>query len=151
MSPYRFVWLGGSLVIGLSGCGGSSQALERRMAELETQLTHAQNENDRLAERVGSLELERAAKGQQPVVTDEPAVLERPPLKVIRMDPKNGTDSTGQPGAGATPSAEKEAVPADNPQIESSSEPAPDPKRPVLRMRGNKGGFRQGSGQPPPS
>jgi hypothetical protein len=147
MSFFRLSCLTGpALSVALAGCAGKSQALEKRLADLETQLTQVQNENDRLVERVGSLELQRAAAPPpQPAASDEPTVLERPPLKVIRVDPNQARAQTEQ-------DAERQSTPAAGPDADSPSpEPPLDPKRPVLRLRGNKGGFRQGSGQPPRS
>jgi len=133
-----------ALSVALAGCAGKSQALEKRLADLDTQLTQVQNENDRLAERVGSLELQRAAApAPQAAASDEPTVFERPPLKIIRVEP--------QARAATEQDAERQGTPAAAPDTSQSPEPAADPKRPVLRLRGNKGGFRQGSGQPPRS
>jgi hypothetical protein len=132
-----------ALALALAGCAGKSQALEKRLADLEAQLTQVQNENDRLTERVGSLELQRATPPQpQAAASEEPAVIERPPLKVIRMEPQ--ARATEQ-------DAERQGTPAAR-DVEPQAPDGPaDPKRPVLRLRGNKGGFRQGSGQPPQS
>jgi len=147
MSFFRLLSVAGPAVcVVLAGCGANNQALERRLTELETQLTHAQNENDRLAERVGSLELERAARPPQPTSSDEPTVLERPPLKVVRMDPSQARAATEEADA------ERQKPASAGPDSEApSAEAPPDPKRPVLRLRGNKGGVRQGSRQPPQS
>lgn len=145
MPLFRLVFVAlPALSVAFAGCAGKSQALEKRLADLDTQLTQVQNENDRLAERVGSLELQRAAAPPpQAAASEEPAVIERPPLKVIRVEP--------QARAVTEQDAERQGTPASGPDTSQSPEPAADPKRPVLRLRGNKGGFRQGSGQPPRS
>jgi hypothetical protein len=132
-----------ALTLLLAGCAGKSQAVEKRLADLEAQLTQVQNENDRLSERVGSLELQRAATPQpQPAASEEPSVIERPPLKVIRVEPQARATERDAERQSIPAAADVEPQPPDGPA---------DPKRPVLRLRGSKGGFRQGSGQPPQS
>jgi hypothetical protein len=105
-----------------------------------------QNDNDRLGERLTSLELARTAMAAAPAppAADEAPVLERPPLKVIRMGPgqpageraSDGADPESKDGAGT----EEKPIPG--------AEPRREPARPVLRMRGKRGGVRQASGQP---
>jgi hypothetical protein len=65
------------------GCSSGKQSLEQRLGALEQQVLALQNDNDRLSERLGSVELPGPpARQEQPAES-----IERPPLKVVRLEP----------------------------------------------------------------
>jgi hypothetical protein len=113
-----------------TACGSEADAHKKRVRELEEELTRLQNGQDRLDERVASLELSRAAPeeassspgkaGNEASEQPEAAHLERPPLKVFKLAPAGN-------GGSATPPAVEEPSPAE----EESGE-----ARTVIRGRG---------------
>jgi len=112
------------------GCGSGSDAAKKQLARLNEEVIRLQNDNDRLADRVAALELgaetERARVEPAPLGPD---VVERPPLKVIRVDPASPSRSTEpSPESGSTPS-----------EAGSGEEGSPAGARPVIRMRGKTG------------
>jgi hypothetical protein len=120
--------------LGALGCGSGKDALEKRLASLQEELVAVQNSNDRLAERLMVLEMRQAqAPSAAPARRDTPAepaedsgVIERPPLKVVRLAP------------GAKPQAEG-PEPA-----EEAEETGP---RPVIRDLGSGKKARQRAAQ----
>lgn len=126
-----------SVLAGLAalGCGSGKDALEKRVASLQEELVAVQNSNDRLAERLAALEIRQAqspaparARAAAPAASDEAEapegqdVIERPPLKVVRLAPGSQAQ-----GAGTDPA-------------EESEDSAP---RPVIRDLGSGKKFRE--------
>jgi hypothetical protein len=110
-------------------CGGANRdAMEKRVANLQDELTRLQNTNDRLAERVQALEIVgmRTPRAPEPAAAAEPEEtrVARPVLKVVKLAPGAG----GAPVAAAEPEAEPGPAPAE--------EPGP---RPVIKDHGAKG------------
>jgi len=122
------------LLLGILGCGKDHDATEKRLHQLQDELTRLQNSNDRLEERVTSLELTRAPPSgatAQPVPDAAEQTVERPPLKVVRLGPE-------QPKA---PSSEESARAAKGEASEPASEPAPpgdDSPRTLIRGQGSR-------------
>lgn len=95
------------------GCGSDKDSMEKRLATLQEDLIAVQNDNDRLSERLAALEMRQsrarpAAPAPASEAPAEPATLERPPLKVIKLAP-------GSQPAAPEPAAEAEA-PDDGPR-----------------------------------
>ncbi|MCA9593009.1 MAG: hypothetical protein KC776_06845 [Myxococcales bacterium] len=106
----------------LAGCGSNKDNVEKRLSELRDEIVRLQNNQDRLAERVMAVEL---ARMQEPAAKPKAAAaerVERPPLKVIRLEPD------APAAAPREPSAE-----------EKSQDDASDAPRPVIRVRGKQG------------
>ncbi len=132
MSLHRYASRSGFLALVavaalLSGCGGSSKnAVEKRLGDLREEITRLQNSQDRLAERMMAMEIQRQQDTTRASAPAAPAAgprMERPPLKVIRLEP-------GQPaGAPAAPAADE--VPA--------TEDDEKGQRPVIKLRGKQG------------
>ncbi|MBK7585988.1 MAG: hypothetical protein IPI67_38105 [Myxococcales bacterium] len=108
-------------------CGGSNRdALEKRVATMQEELTRVQNTNDRLAERMQALEIigmrgQRTAEAPSQPAEPEETRVARPTLKVVKLGP----------GAAAAP-AEPEAE-----EAPAAEEKGP---RPVLKEYGAKPG-----------
>lgn len=117
-----------ALVAGLTaGCGGGSRdAMEKRLAELREDITRLQNSQDRIAERMMAMEIQRqqdGARAAAPAPATSARPVERPPLKVIRLEP-------GQPGGPAAPT---ETAPVAEPEDDDKGD------RPVIKLRGKQG------------
>lgn len=110
-----------------AGCGGSNRdAMEKRVANLQDEITRLQNTNDRLGERVQALEItsmrpRAPAADAAAAAESEESRVARPALKVVKLGP-------GQPAPGAAPAAEPEPEP-----VEEETGP-----RPVIKDHGAK-------------
>ena len=123
------MWLLATLVLG--GCSGDREAMEKRVKQLEEELTRIQNSHDRIDERVTAVELNGHALATQARAeidqeSGEPARLERPPLKIVKLAPRPDPRG-GEPG------------PVDQNGTEASEPATPEEPagpRPVIRGRG---------------
>jgi hypothetical protein len=116
------------------GCNNDKDALEKRVVSLQEELIAVQNSNDRLAERLAALEVRQAqfpaparvraaaAAPEDETPAEAEGVIERPPLKIVRLAP-----SSQAPGPSADPA-------------EESDDSAP---RPVIRDLGSGKKFRE--------
>ncbi len=108
-----------------AGCGGANRdAMEKRVANLQDEVTRLQNTNDRLGERVQALEItsmhpRAPTAAAAPAAEAEESRVARPALKVVKLGP-------GQSAPSAEPVAEPEPEPA-----EEESGP-----RPVIKDHG---------------
>jgi hypothetical protein len=86
-SPYALVGLGIFSAV-LSGCASEGDALDKRFAKLQEELTRVQSETDRMAERLDAVELRQATAPQKEerVASAAPETLSRPKLKVVRVE-----------------------------------------------------------------
>jgi hypothetical protein len=83
------------LVLGLLsacvlGCSSDKNGLEKRVSTVQEELVALQNANDRLSERLMAIEMQRMqspAAAQAESAAPVTSVIERPPLKVVRMGP----------------------------------------------------------------
>ncbi|HEY3234935.1 MAG TPA: hypothetical protein VGJ84_09460 [Polyangiaceae bacterium] len=98
-------------------CSSQAPELRRQVNSLEGELRRIQGENDRLEERVSTLEQHLTARGKRAGATSESPT---PPLKVVRLDPDTSTHESIQ-----------EPTPAD-----SSTED--DGPRALIRGRGDR-------------
>lgn len=112
------------------GCSSGLDGVEKRLSAMREEITALQNQNDRLVERMDALEVKQAraeAKSKAPVASE--ATTERPPLKVVRLEPgaEPGAPQTGDVAAG-----------------EAADDPSP---RTVIRGRGSNVEGRLASGE----
>lgn len=121
-----------TLLPAVFGCASSSDAVEKKLASLREEIQKLQNENDRMNERIEAIELRQAREevkaaeaktSEEKAAKDEPAVVTRPPLKVLRLSPEGKEDA----GAAGGPAADT----------------AP---RPLLKGQGKDLELRQGGG-----
>ncbi len=111
--------------LAVAGCGGSSKdSLEKKVRGLQDEVTRLQNSQDRVAERLQSLEIQTLRDkpaAANAAAKEEPTAIVRPPLKVVKLVP-------GTPSGDSAPS---EASPPP-PQDDDGG------NRPVLRDYGEK-------------
>ncbi|MBE7485032.1 MAG: hypothetical protein HS104_34320 [Polyangiaceae bacterium] len=136
--------------------GGNKETLEKRVANLQEELTRVQNTNDRLAERVQALEIvgmrapkaaPEAAPEAAPAAEPGSERVARPTLKVVKLAP-GATAPAGEPEA-ETPAAEDEKGP--RPVIKDHGVRAPAwAKPPAPRATGAPMGQNAGARRPAP-
>ena len=113
------------VLLAASGCGGSERdAMRKRMSSLQDEVNLLQNTVDRLEERLAAVEMQERARPAIPAsnASEGAGTIERPRLKVIRLEP-------GAETGGAGPSQPSETGP--------DREPADEP-RPVIRGAGDR-------------
>ena len=135
-SPHpRFLWVSLLMALGgLSACAGNHDALAKRVASLQTDLTLLQKHSDRLEERLEALEMRKAspAAGSGAVASDSASTsLERPRLLVVKLEPGDETQKTSNDAGSAVLRPE-----------ESAADQSP---RPVIRVYGSRGDVDLGS------
>jgi hypothetical protein len=113
-------------IAGVAGCSGERDALQKRVTALQEEVTLLQNSQDRLEERLAALELRESqmAERSAQAAPSTPPTVERPRLKVIKVDP----DSAAAPAPQGT-----SVPPAPQPEGEGSDSP-----RPVIRGTGTR-------------
>ena len=113
-------------VVGAAGCSGERDALNKRVLALQEEVTLLQNSQDRLEERLAAIELRQSQMAEGPAQTapSAPRTMERPRLKVIRVEP----DSAHAPPTQGSPTPRA-------PQPEDSESDTP---RPVIRGTGTR-------------
>jgi hypothetical protein len=86
-SPSRAL-LGLALVLPVFGCASEGEALEKRLAKLQEEVTRVQSQTDRMAERLDAVELRQATapRADERVAKAEPTTVARPKLKVVRVE-----------------------------------------------------------------
>ena len=113
-SPLSLLGLFTLLFPAISGCATSSDAIEKKLSSLRDEIQKLQNENDRVSERLEAIELRQAraeAKGAEvKTAREEPGVVTRPQLKVLRLSPE-GTSEEGQAEPATAPAAGSDSAP----------------------------------------
>ena len=111
---------------GVAGCGGAdSDALKKRVASLQDEVTLLQNAQDRLEERLAAVEMRAQEAAERPAKAEHKAgTFERPRLKVIKVKP--GVEGP-EPATG--PAASPDNPPGGDEQ---------DGPRPVIRGTGEE-------------
>lgn len=92
-----------------SGCASEGDALDKRFAKLQEELTRVQSQTDRMAERLDAVELRQAATPKPDegrVASAEPTTQTRPKLKVVRVE-----------ADGEVPSDESQVPADDGPRV----------------------------------
>ena len=111
-----------SASLGTSACGGGdADAMKKRIASLQDEMTLLQNDVDRLEERLAAVETRPPVQPSAGAREQASGTLERPRLKVIKLGP-------GASPATARPTTEE---PVSEP--EDTDEP-----RPVIRGSGDR-------------
>lgn len=135
------------------GCGGGNrEALEKRVAGMQDELTRLQNTNDRLAERVQALEIV-GMRASKPAAAAEPAAepeerVARPNLKVVKLAPGNATAAPEPEPAAEEPAPAEEKGP--RPVIKDYGARPPAVVRPLPRAPGAPLGQNAGAPRPAP-
>lgn len=100
------------LPLGLLACGHGKDAADRRFDELGSQIRSLQADQDRLAERVETLEAEavrREESAQRAEGADVPPE-RRQRLRVVRVSPDDGVDQEDVPPADEAPGGQPRPV-----------------------------------------
>jgi hypothetical protein len=129
----------------LAGCGSGRDAMEKRLVSLQDEVTHLQNSNDRLAERLQAIEIQGINARKQPEkagVEPEDTRVVRPELRVVKVAPGGGG---GEEAAAPEPEAAAEDG-TPRPVLRDYGKP-PAPAWAVPRARGAAMG-QTGSGAP---
>ena len=102
------------------GCGKDHDVTEKRLRQLQDELTRLQNSSDRLEERLTAVELSRAQSAPvQTASNAAPETLERPPLKVVRLGPEQPKAQPSEPEPSRTPASEPSSgSPSEPPAVE---------------------------------
>jgi hypothetical protein len=77
------------VVSALTGCASEGDALDKRFAKLQEELTRVQSQTDRMAERLDAIELRQATAPKpdaEKVASAAPTTVSRPKLKVVRVE-----------------------------------------------------------------
>jgi hypothetical protein len=93
------------LVVFAAGCSSEKDGVEKQLSKLQDQLRHLQSETDRMGERLDAVE-SRQATASRPAeerVANNGSTLERPKLKVVRMEPGDEAAADDAPETGAPP------------------------------------------------
>lgn len=100
------------LLCSTQGCASDKQHLEKQLSKLEDQVRHLQSETDRMGERLDAVEARNTAASHyaEERVAANAAIVTRPKLKVVRVEPGADEPSDDVPEA---PPAEAEAPDAD--------------------------------------
>ncbi|HEX6766041.1 MAG TPA: hypothetical protein VF103_11200 [Polyangiaceae bacterium] len=120
-----FSTLVGLAISSLSGCASEGDALEKRLAKLQEDLTRVQSQTDRMAERLDAVELRQATAPQKEerVASAAPATVSRPKLKVVRVEADGEVaDETAENGP-ADDTGPRVVIQGEGKSVESRSVP----------------------------
>jgi outer membrane murein-binding lipoprotein Lpp len=119
------------LTLGLvGGCAGESDALKARVKALSDEVLRLQNQHDRMEERLAAMESDRSAPTPTAPEASAGTPSERPPLRVVKLEPGQAASAPPVPG--------------------EAPEPPEDPSRPVIKVDGSaRGGKRAFEGVRP--
>jgi hypothetical protein len=111
----------------LLGCGsGETDALKRRVAALREEVSMLQNGVDRLEEQLAAVQARQAALAERPPTSTDsgsPALLQRPRLKVVKVQPGSEQAAPEQgPAREPEPPAEADDADASRPVIRGTGE-----------------------------
>lgn len=136
-------WLGYAGLLGL-GLGCSSQSLEtkRQLETLNERMLILQNDRDRLVERVDALEAQVVKPKREPDELADSVSPERPPLRVVHLEPATaGGGGQGEIKPEATSAEDGEGGLADGSGVNAVPVAPPEPKV-VLYGEGTSSGMR---------
>jgi hypothetical protein len=114
-------------LFGASGCASEGDALDKRFAKLQEELTRVQSQTDRMAERLDAIELRQASAPKQDegrVASAAPTTVSRPKLKVVRVE-ADGEVLPDESQAPADDAGPRLIIQGEGKSIESRSLPAP--------------------------
>jgi hypothetical protein len=123
-SPFALAGLG-ALSLSLAACASEGNALDKKLAKLQEELTRVQSQTDRMAERLDAMELRQAteARAEERVAAAAPQ-LSRPKLKVVRVE-SDGEPAMDQAvdGAPADDSGPRVVIQGEGKSLETRSVP----------------------------
>jgi hypothetical protein len=107
------------------GCASEGQALEKRLAKLQEDVTRIQGENDRMTERLDAVELRQAtaARQEERVATAEPTTITRPKLKIVHVEADDAPVADAVDTSAADESGPRVVIQGEGKSIESRSVP----------------------------
>jgi regulator of replication initiation timing len=112
----------------LAGCASEGDALDKRLAKLQEEVTRVQSENDRMAERLDAVELRQATqeRPQERVASAGPAqTVSRPKLKVVKVESEGDFSSPEAVDAAPTEdTGPRVVISGEGKTLESRSVPA---------------------------
>ncbi len=83
-------WVAPLFLAFMAACSSDADAVDKRLSKLRDEIAHLQSENDRMAERLDAVEMNRtnAHDAEEKVaMTSSSTTLVRPKLKVVRVEP----------------------------------------------------------------
>lgn len=115
----------GVLSVALAGCASEGEALEKRLAKLQEEVTRVQAETDRMAERLDAMELRQATqqRAEERVASAEVANTSRPKLKVVRVDSGGDLDAANVEHVPADDSGPRVIIQGEGKSLETRSVP----------------------------
>jgi hypothetical protein len=115
----------GLLSVALAGCASEGEALEKRLAKLQEEVTRVQAETDRMAERLDAMELRQATqqRAEERVASAEVANTSRPKLKVVRVESIGALDDANAEQAPADDSGPRVIIQGEGKSLETRSVP----------------------------
>jgi hypothetical protein len=111
----------------LAGCASEGDALDKRLAKLQEEVTRVQSENDRMAERMDAVELRQATQDrpEERVASAAPATVSRPKLKVVKVESEGDFSSAEAVDAAPTEdTGPRVVISGEGKTLESRSVPA---------------------------
>jgi len=118
-----------------AGCASDGEAVEKRLAKLQEEVTRIQSETDRMSERLDAVELRQATapSSADRVASAPQATMSRPKLKVVRVEPGPSEPNVEAPAAQpADESGPRVIIQGEGKALESRTLPAPaKPKAPA--------------------
>ena len=127
------------LVLLATGCASEGDALDKRFAKLQEELTRVQSQTDRMAERLDAVEL-RQASAQKPdaerVASTAPTTVSRPKLKVVRVEADGEVPDDSQ--APADEAGPRVIIQGEGKSLETRSIAAPPKSTPKPSESGKK-------------
>ncbi len=129
--PLRFGWfplLAAACCLG--ACGGGHDELSKRLASVQADLIKLQSHNDRLEQRLETLEMRKESAPARPV-SESNTNPERPPLMVVKLEPGDNAREASADAPTATLRPE-----------DSAADQSP---RPMIRVYGSRTDVGSGS------
>lgn len=142
ISSPRFALLGlGVLSLAFAGCASEGNALDKKLAKLQEELTRVQSQTDRMAERLDAMELRQStqARAEERVAAAAPATHSRPKLKVVRVE-SDGELSADRPfdGAAVDDSGPRVVIQGEGKSLETRSVPGTAKSAPKSDSKGDE-------------
>lgn len=114
--------------LALSACAADNEAMEKRISKLQEEVTRLQADLDRGAERLSSLEERHSviASGTGPAhpKAAEPKRVERPQLKVVRVEPGGDSAKAAAESAPADDAGPRLVIQGEGKELETRTLPA---------------------------
>jgi uncharacterized small protein (DUF1192 family) len=114
--------------LALSACAADNEAMEKRISKLQEEVTRLQADLDRGTERLSSLEERQSALSSGPGARPkeaEPKRVERPQLKVVRVEPGGEPAAAASEPAPADDAGPRLVIQGEGKELETRTLPAP--------------------------